>query len=124
MEEAAEFRAGEVALDDGELLDGFAEVDEQEVALVAELREEGGLVGSAFGGLGFERREQGGDFSDGAVAGGGIETAPCGPVEAKHLMQEAGAIERERKWRCFGQESSPGWFRLQVAGTAAASGSG
>ena len=50
LEETAEFGAGEVALDLGELLDGVAEMDEHEVALVAELGEEGGLVGAAFGG--------------------------------------------------------------------------
>jgi hypothetical protein len=48
LEESAEFGAGEVALDLGELFDGVAEVDEEEVAFVAELGVEGRLVGMRF----------------------------------------------------------------------------
>ena len=97
-----QFGLGEAELDLVEGFEGVAEVNEDEVALVAELGEEsradGGVGAGAFEGL--KRRDGlGGD----AVAVGGRGGAPCLPVEAEELVEQAVAFKGKRDWGKVGQ---------------------
>ena len=94
-------------LDAMEIFNGVAQMDEHEVALVAEEREEDGLMG-----FGFVIGGSDGDFfklgdgrgGDALVLGGG-KCAPGFPVEAEELMKHGRAFDSEGDCRCFGH----GW---------------
>ena len=76
-----------------EVFEGVAQVDEHEVAFVAEQRIEDGLL-FCFG------AGDGGDFSEGgggdALLFGGGEGTPSLPVEGEELVKHAGAFDGER----------------------------
>ena len=88
----AEAEVGELKFGLIEIGERFAEVDQHEVALVADEREQGGLAGGILlhGG-----EDVGGFFGDRRFFGGG-QGAPGGPAEAHHLVQDAVAFGGER----------------------------
>src|ERR1035441_10026793 len=104
-------RGGEVVVEPGlrevelDLIQGFkrvAEVNEDQVALVAQLREKRGANGE-FGIGSFEYLERPCGLGGGALAVGYRSGPPGFPVEVEELMEEAGAFESERNWRELGQ---------------------
>jgi len=91
-EEVVEAGLGERELDLVQVLKRIAEVNEDEVTLVAELGVEGG-VGGGIGGGGFKLPEESGGFGNNLVLLAGGAGAPGLPVEAEELMEEAGAFK-------------------------------
>ena len=88
-----------------EIGERFAEVDQHEVALVADEREQCGLAGRI---LLHRRQGVGCFFGDGRLLGGG-QGAPGGPAQAHHLVQNAVAFGSERDGRDFRGDF---WTRL------------
>lgn len=97
FEEVVELGLGEGKFDAVEVFKGGAEVDKDEVAFVAELGEEGGLVGGllCFGGRSGEGLEGGDGGSGDAGLFRGRDETPCGPVKAEELVEHGCAFERE-----------------------------
>ena len=102
-EEVVELGLGEIEFDLVEGFEGVAEVDEDQVALVAELGEEGGA------GWGRRRPCVRGLCSASTAWAAMRSRSACGsgapgfPVEAEELVEEAGAFKRERDGREIGQ---------------------
>ena len=101
LEEIVQGEAGEIELRLVELFETAAEVDEHQVALVAEHGEEGALA--SFGGA-LERGEGIGRLLHDLGAGGVGKGAPGGAAEAHHLVQHAGAFDTEG----YGRHSGSG----------------
>ena len=107
-----EGEAGEIELRLVELFETAAEVDEHQVALVAEHGEQGALA--SFGGA-LERGEGVGRLVQDLGAGGVGECAPGGAAEAHHLVQHAGAFDTQGDGRHSGSGKRV-WDHLSIIG--------
>ena len=95
----ADGEAGQIELRLVEFFETAAEVDEHQIALVAEQGEQRALA--AFGGR-LQGGEGRGGFGEDLGAGGIGKGAPGGAAEAHHLMQHAGAFHSKRDRRDSG----------------------